>query len=338
MINSGEKFNGVEENIMLEANQYLCDIYRQLSQETSYSDILQFSEDIGIGEVRKMQSKQGIIVSNWNMIFNSDMNVHGINHDQYINFSFCIKNGVSWEIPHIGKRLEMDKGQFFIYQGGSSEEHTCYDKGVDFEFIGIKIPEKYFSRIIEENFEKKESKFIESLIKNFSKNQISSSMKRILVELSTFHYKGGMASMFIEGKFMEFMVIYLNMILDVGYHKSSKVIVNKTNMEAIKEAKKIIDSKIPYSPSCEELSRLVHISISKLCKGFKHLYGIPVHSYIIDQQLEIAAFMLQQGKYNVGEVASFLGYSNMSHFSSAFRKKYGINPKEFQKSYLADFG
>ena len=334
----GKKLNGVEQNIMLGANQYLCNMYRQLAQKGPYSDIFQLSEEIGMGQVRKMKSKQGIIVSNWNMIFNSDMNVHGTNHDQYINFTFCIKNGVSWEIPHIGKRLEMDKGQFFIYQGGSFEEHTCYNKGVDFEFIGIKIPEKYFSRIIEENFEKKESAIIESIIKNFSRNQITPLMKRVLVELSTFHYKGGMASMFIEGKFMEFMAIYLNMILDGVYHKSSKVIANKTDMEAIREAKKIIDSKIPYSPSCEELSRLVHLSMSKLCKGFKKMYGTSVHSYIIDQQLEIAASMLQQGMYNVGEVASFVGYSNMSHFSSAFRKKYGINPKKFQKNYLANLG
>lgn len=124
----GEKLNGVEQNIMLGANQYLCNMYRQLAQKGPYSDIFQLSEEIGMGQVRKMKSKQGIIVSNWNMIFNSDMNVHGTNHDQYINFTFCIKNGVSWEIPHIGKRLEMDKGQFFIYQGGSFEEHTCYNK------------------------------------------------------------------------------------------------------------------------------------------------------------------------------------------------------------------
>ncbi|NFA60173.1 AraC family transcriptional regulator [Clostridium sporogenes] len=319
---------------MLETNEYLCNMYRQLSQESSHSDMFQISKDIGTGEIRRMKSKQGLIFSNWNMIFDSDMNVYGKNYDQYIDFSFCIKNGVSWESPDVGKKFEIDKGQFFICHNDCFEEHICYEKGVDFEFINIKIPKKYFNGIVKENFEKDESKFIKFLMENFLKSEISPSMKRVLMELSTFKYKGAIASMFIEGKFMELMAICFNMIFEKRYNQGTKIILNKTNMEAIKEAKFIIDSQIPHSLSCEELSNLVHISLSKLCKGFKNMYGMPVHSYIIDQQLEIAASMLQQGMYNVGEVASLIGYSNMSHFSSSFRKKYGINPKEFQKSYL----
>ncbi len=38
---------------------------------------------------------------------------------------------------------------------------------------------------------------------------------------------------------------------------------------------------------------------------------------------------LNQGSYNVNEVAIQLGYSNSSHFIEAFKKKFGTTPKKY---------
>ncbi|WP_419763402.1 helix-turn-helix domain-containing protein [Desulforamulus ruminis] len=35
---------------------------------------------------------------------------------------------------------------------------------------------------------------------------------------------------------------------------------------------------------------------------------------------------------NVSKTASILGYSNMSNFATAFRKKFGCNPSEYLNS------
>lgn len=316
-----------------EANEYLCDAFHQLTYHSSEHIQLQFPKDIGTGHIRQMESKQGLAISNWCMNFNSDVEVHGMNDEQYIKFGFCMKNGITWEIPKTGKKLEINKGQFFISKGGSFEEHTCYEKGVDFEFIGIKIPINYFYRSVQENFESKDIELIELVTKSFTKNEISPPMMRVLAKLSTFHYEGGIGSMFLEGNFLELCALYFRMIFDRNNCSLSSLTFSKTDVDAIKDAKRIIDSQIINAPSCEELSRFVHINTSKLCKGFKHLFGRTIHSYIIDRRLEIAALMLMKGTHNVGQIGAFVGYSNMSHFSAAFRKKYGINPKEFQKSY-----
>lgn len=59
------------------------------------------------------------------------------------------------------------------------------------------------------------------------------------------------------------------------------------------------------------------------------MYDIPVHKYIINKRLENAAVLLSQKHINISEAASLSGYSNMSHFSASFRKKYGVLPKDF---------
>lgn len=323
---------------MLEENKYICSMYKQLLENPIQNHTFEFENDNGRGKVRKKQSNNGIIISNWSMKFNSDLNGSGLDNDSYINFCFCKENEVLWEIPYENKKLQIEKDQFYIYRSKGEKEQIYYKKDIDFEFTGIKIPKRYFQRIIEENFDESENNLIESLINNFSKSETTPIIKKILLDLDNLSYQGGIASIFIEGKIMELMAICFKMFVSKKHSKASKGIVGKTNIESIKEAKRIIDSSIPKSISCEELAKCVHTSKSILCKGFKGLYGMPVHSYIIDQKLEIAERMLQQGIYNVSEVASFIGYSNMSHFSAAFRKKYGTNPKKFQNNYITNLG
>ena len=75
----------------------------------------------------------------------------------------------------------------------------------------------------------------------------------------------------------------------------------------------------------------VNISTSKLSKGFNSsLFGTSVHAYIIDQRLEKAASLLLESNLNVSQVAAFVGYSKPSNFAAAFKKKYGVIPKNYK--------
>ncbi|MBO7485620.1 MAG: helix-turn-helix domain-containing protein [Spirochaetaceae bacterium] len=44
--------------------------------------------------------------------------------------------------------------------------------------------------------------------------------------------------------------------------------------------------------------------------------------------MEYAARLLQERKLPVSEAAQKSGYTNMSHFSKSFLKKYGVLPKD----------
>ena len=93
------------------------------------------------------------------------------------------------------------------------------------------------------------------------------------------------------------------------------------------EAKRIIDSQLAFAPSCEELSRMVHLSMTKLTRGFSSFYGMPIHQYVIEQRLAQAAQLLLEGDWNVSEVAAIVGYGKASNFAAAFKKRYGVAPK-----------
>ena len=98
------------------------------------------------------------------------------------------------------------------------------------------------------------------------------------------------------------------------------------------EAKRIIDGQLAFAPSCEELSRMVHLSMTKLTRGFSTFYGMPIHQYIIEQRLTQAAQLLLEGDWNVSEVATIVGYGKASNFAAAFKKRYGVAPKNYRRS------
>lgn len=70
---------------------------------------------------------------------------------------------------------------------------------------------------------------------------------------------------------------------------------------------------------------------TKLKTGFKQCYGQTVYNYIIGKRMELARTLLDQRRFKVSDVAGLVGYTNTSHFITAFSKKYGVTPGEFNK-------
>mgnify|MGYP002869379784 CR=1 FL=1 len=70
-------------------------------------------------------------------------------------------------------------------------------------------------------------------------------------------------------------------------------------------------------------------TLRQLTRLFRSLYGMPLHKYVQTQRLERAASLLADGGSNISEAASRSGWSNMSHFSKEFQKKFGMSPKKF---------
>jgi AraC-like DNA-binding protein len=81
-------------------------------------------------------------------------------------------------------------------------------------------------------------------------------------------------------------------------------------------------------PSIQQLARIAAISESKLKKDFKTMYNFPIYEYFQKARMHAAQDKLLTGKYSVKEVAMELGYSNLSNFTIAFKKEFGILPSQ----------
>ena len=81
--------------------------------------------------------------------------------------------------------------------------------------------------------------------------------------------------------------------------------------------------------SVDTLTTEVGISRTQLHRKMKEMTGLPVSEFIRNIRLEQAARLLEEQKINVTQVAYSVGFNNPAHFSTVFRKQFGISPTEY---------
>ena len=81
------------------------------------------------------------------------------------------------------------------------------------------------------------------------------------------------------------------------------------------------------------LAEKVGLSRVQLHRRMKELTGISVGEFIRNLRLQQAARLLEKGDTTVAQVTYAVGFSNPTHFSSAFKKHFGVTPSEYMAKY-----
>ena len=107
-----------------------------------------------------------------------------------------------------------------------------------------------------------------------------------------------------------------------------KFLANEADREKIIMAREIQLKHIGEPITIKALSRKVAINECYLKKGFKEIFGTTIFDFYQGQRMEHAKYLLYDKGLSVTEVSMLLGYSSISHFSTAFKKHTGIKPCE----------
>jgi len=88
----------------------------------------------------------------------------------------------------------------------------------------------------------------------------------------------------------------------------------------------IMEQNYCYNFSLEDLAKMCHRSLSSFKRDFKKHFKTTPGKWIMGKRLERAAVLLHNEKSNVTEVAFDCGFEDSSHFSRAFKDKFGESP------------
>ena len=64
-------------------------------------------------------------------------------------------------------------------------------------------------------------------------------------------------------------------------------------------------------------------------------YGKTFQQKKAEARMSAAAILLSDPRKKISEIAESLGYSSAEHFSSAFRRYYDMNPRDYRKQQLS---
>ena len=80
----------------------------------------------------------------------------------------------------------------------------------------------------------------------------------------------------------------------------------------------------------EEVAAICSLSPNYFSRTFKNTVGQNFKDYISSIKLQNARNLLVTSAKNITEIAYDTGFSSTSHFISAFKKEFGLTPKQFQ--------
>ena len=110
----------------------------------------------------------------------------------------------------------------------------------------------------------------------------------------------------------------------------SEVAVTPIDEQFIRRALRVVEEHMDDPDfDVETFARAAGLSRASLFRKFKALSGNTPRDFIRDMRLERARQLLATGHVNVSDTVARVGFSDPSHFSACFRKKYGETPSEF---------
>lgn len=142
-------------------------------------------------------------------------------------------------------------------------------------------------------------------------------------------YQGIVKRMYFEGKALELMSLLVAAEMALGDNQPMGHTKTAT-IDRVHYARDILLQRTANPPTLGELARLSGLNEYSLKCGFRQVFGTTVFGYLHQHNMEQAQQLLQMDDRTVEDVARLVGYSNLSAFGWAFRKQFGMCPRDFR--------
>ena len=153
--------------------------------------------------------------------------------------------------------------------------------------------------------------------------------RTVLDQLMNHTYSESMENIFINAQTQMLLLHSMDCMAGEGEEEfSCKFLENEADRDKIALAREILLQHIGEPLTIRELSRKAAINECYLKKGFKEMYGTTIFDFFQSQRMEHAKYLLYEKGLTVTDVSAQLGYSSISHFSTAFKKHTGLKPCE----------
>ncbi|WP_299973101.1 AraC family transcriptional regulator [uncultured Pseudoteredinibacter sp.] len=137
-----------------------------------------------------------------------------------------------------------------------------------------------------------------------------------------------------QAKARELLVLALDrLISSESYQDEHKIKLSEADRKALNLARDMLCANIANSVSIKELCAAVGINRNKLHYGFKSEFGATPQQLVEDRRLTLSYEALKDPERKIYQIALDVGYTNQGSFATAFKRRFGLTPKEVRQSF-----
>ena len=101
-------------------------------------------------------------------------------------------------------------------------------------------------------------------------------------------------------------------------------------LQRLVQARDLLHAEAARNPSLDDLAATARISRAHFARQFAETFGISPHQYLIELRIDRAKRALAAGA-SVTEVCYEIGFESLGTFSSTFRRRVGMSPRDWQR-------
>ncbi|AOY74502.1 helix-turn-helix transcriptional regulator [Clostridium formicaceticum] len=308
----------------------VCAMLNSIYTTDSFQKEMQMPEEMGKGYYRRIIVKPSMEIKISDITFYKGITMGERQGDPAYYLAFCLGEALQWRVEEDKKEYELKCGESYIFNGNQGNSICSYNPGQRFCGLGIQLEAEMITSLVHHMGKEHPEESYRN--HSFYKRKFSPNIKLILNEMIHCPYRDQVKRIYLEGKILELIAVYMNESIFENGDLYPSPSLSSSDIKSLYQARRILDESITAPPTIGKLARLVYLNEYKLKTGFKELFGMPVHAYVIDKRLERARFLMENKKLSVTDTALSVGYSDASHFAEKFRKKYGMNPSQYSKS------
>jgi AraC-like DNA-binding protein len=94
----------------------------------------------------------------------------------------------------------------------------------------------------------------------------------------------------------------------------------------------IMEMNFCHNLSIDTFAQMSHRSLSSFKREFRKHYGTSPGKWLLDRRLEHSATLLQTTGMSITEIMFECGFEELSHFSRAFKEKFGQAPSVYREA------
>lgn len=194
--------------------------------------------------------------------------------------------------------------------------------GIEIDYLKKMLPQNNSNKLIEQLLDRRQAYLYEEII--------SPSIQLVANDIFKFESTNDLAHFFYKLKAEELIYLFLSELSK--REQQTFYSINQHDLNQVYNVRDFVLSDLEKQPELSYLAQSAGMSVSKLSRVFKQIFGDSIYNYYQKMRMQKAVFLLKEDKLSVSEVGYQLGFSNLSHFSRLFEKHIGLTPKKFSKS------
>lgn len=299
------------------------------------NNVLELPASLADGYMKVGYIEPGLSFLLANFKFNRDLvfDILSNNKPEYVLYFTKLVISGDW-VFNVGdeKVVLQEETNETVFMPGTMDHHKVeFKKGTHLKVLCVYLDQDWIETYISnEDARQKISAYSEMGLRNFNKEILTAEYKKIFDALLEKDSSHPLENLYTHTRVLHLLEHFLNSILMRISFTIPLTIDNNDLQKLFLVEKYLLDNFNKQFPSVEEMAKIALMSKSKLKKIFKIAFGMGLYHYYQKNRMRIAKELIQSQERTISEIGYSLGYSNLSNFSIAFKKEYGVLPSEFK--------